>query len=155
MLWNWYFHKQIEKLTLDAFSMYSINSISQKHIGTYYVQIEQENDFNVVRRILGNMGENIKLIVYQQSSFKEHHLKIRLMGKGSGFKNRYTEIEFDDSLRICVSSTNNIVFDRACVLLESLLRKIYDDFEVYLRTNNKRLECPKDFKMSYKSINYS
>jgi hypothetical protein len=133
------------------------NSISNKHIGTYFVQIEQEKYFNVVNRIIGNSGEKLKFIInnFSEYDFDSHKLKIRLTGKGSNFKDRYSNTSNNehDDLKLYVSSINSSVFDSACCMIENLLSEIYSEYREFLIERNESLAtCPKEFKMSYKLL---
>ena len=57
-----------------------------------------------------------------------HDLKLRFRGKGSGFKEGRGKNKRESSnepLQHCVSSTDLIVYQRACIEVENLLKNIY------------------------------
>ena len=65
-------------------------------------------------------------------------VKLRLRGKGSGFKEGPLQLESTDPLNLCVSSRYLDRFQTACSLIESLLRKIYDEFQQFYRRKLKK-----------------
>jgi hypothetical protein len=59
----------------------------QKFICNYDVQIENDNIFRVTRRLIGTKGATVKKILYDSCSiFKDNSTKLRLRGKGSGYR---------------------------------------------------------------------
>jgi CRISPR/Cas system-associated endonuclease Cas1 len=60
----------------------------------YDIQIENEKDFQVARRIIGSKGMNMKKIIEsaleqigeKNSNSSNEILKLRLRGRGSGYK---------------------------------------------------------------------
>ena len=60
---------------------------TNKFICNYEIQIENEDKFRVTKRIIGNKGLLIKSILFDcVNKFSDYSLKIRLRGKGSGFR---------------------------------------------------------------------
>ena len=55
-------------------------------------------------------------------------VKLRLRGKGSGFKEGPQQEESEDPLNLCVSSKYREKYEFACREVESLLLKVYDEF---------------------------
>lgn len=60
---------------------------------------------------------------------KENDLvKLRLRGKGSGFKEGPAKRESDEPLHLCVSAKYYDIYSKACELVENLLGKIYSEY---------------------------
>jgi hypothetical protein len=55
-------------------------------------------------------------------------VKLRLRGKGSGFKEGPKQEESEDPLNLCISSKYKNKYDEACAEIEKLLLKVYDEF---------------------------
>lgn len=122
------------------------------------IQIPNESEFRVARRIIGFKGGNMKRII-DMCKFRDasgmHGVKLRLRGKGSGFKEGPNNTESDDDLHLCVSSkfleassldfssifpmhreSVMIAFETfkfACNSIEALLIKIYDDYKKFMK----------------------
>jgi len=65
-------------------------------------------------------------------------VKLRLRGKGSGFKEGPNQQESMDPLNLCISSKYKDKYDYACREMESLLLKVYDEYYYfYLHKNRK------------------
>ena len=121
------------------------------------IQIPNEPKFRVARKIIGYKGGNMKQII-DLCRLKDHKnryaVKLRLRGRGSGFREGPDNKESDDDLHLCVSSQfleygsmdmltvfpfykENIiaafeVFILACESVESLLLKIYKEYESFM-----------------------
>jgi hypothetical protein len=106
-----------------------------KHMGRFNIQIENERDFQVARRLIGPNGSNMKRIVEacsQGLQCQAHDvIKLRLRGRGSGFKEGPTHAESAEPLHICVSSKYSDKYALACSKVEELLSKIYRDYDDY------------------------
>lgn len=121
------------------------------------IQIPNESGFRVARRIIGFKGGNMKRIIDMckvKDASGMHGVKLRLRGKGSGFKEGPDCRESDDELHLCVSSkfleVSNINFDSmlpqhrasittafetfqfACRSVEALLTRIYDEYAQFV-----------------------
>ncbi len=58
-----------------------------KYVCNYNIQIENEPEFQVTRRLIGNKGAYLKKILYDTCiKYSDYTTKIRLRGKGSGYK---------------------------------------------------------------------
>jgi len=58
-----------------------------KFICNYEIQIENDVYFQVTKRIIGNKGLYLKAILYDSCGrYGDYSTKIRLRGRGSGFK---------------------------------------------------------------------
>ena len=55
-------------------------------------------------------------------------VKLRLRGKGSGFKEGPNHQESNDPLHLCISSKYSEIYDKACELTENLIDGIYTQY---------------------------
>jgi len=120
----------------------------------YEIQIDNDKDFKIARKIIGPKGCNMKKIIElcqmqikrrditQQSDF----LKLRLRGRGSGFKEGPEQRESDDPLHLCVSSKYQEVYAIACKYVEDLLGSLYKEYEVFCQKAGKPLSEPVEMK---------
>jgi hypothetical protein len=124
----------------------------------FEIQIPNEPQFRVARKIIGFKGGNMKRIIDTCKARDPHNkngVKLRLRGKGSGFKEGPNHKESDDDLHLCVSSQflefgnldmmsalpfyrENIyaahdVFQFACESVEKLLLKIYKEYRTFMQ----------------------
>jgi hypothetical protein len=67
-------------------------------------------------------------------------VKLRLRGKGSGFKEGRNQEESEDPLNLCISSKYKEKYDYACAEMEILLLQVYDEYRQFYRykPTNKR-----------------
>jgi len=98
----------------------------------FLVGIEEDNQFHVVRRIIGNGGENMKSIANQSGA------KLRLRGRGSKFLEGPEQQESADDLMLCVSSQDKAGIDTAKRLVSELLLNIYDTYKAFCRNVGKK-----------------
>lgn len=73
----------------------------------YDIQIPNESQFRVARKIIGFKGGNMKKIIDDcklRDPKNKYGVKLRLRGRGSGFKEGPGNCESDDDLHLCVSS---------------------------------------------------
>lgn len=117
-------------------------SIPVKYTCRYEIQIENEKEFQVARKIIGSKGFNMKKII--DLCLKENKIecskseiqdivKLRLRGKGSGYKEGNVQEESKEPLHLCVSSKYPETFQTACKYVEELLNCIYEEFKSFLR----------------------
>eukprot|EP00359_Climacostomum_virens_P006630 CAMPEP_0204909298 /NCGR_PEP_ID=MMETSP1397-20131031/8051_1 /ASSEMBLY_ACC=CAM_ASM_000891 /TAXON_ID=49980 /ORGANISM="Climacostomum Climacostomum virens, Strain Stock W-24" /LENGTH=334 /DNA_ID=CAMNT_0052079087 /DNA_START=94 /DNA_END=1095 /DNA_ORIENTATION=+ len=116
-----------------------------KYTCRYDIQIENEKDFQVARRLIGSKGCNMKKIVDACTKGMDcpaHDIiKLRLRGRGSGFKEGPTKAESDEPLHMCVSSKFLDKYEIACNQVESLIKKVYQDYSKFCREHS--LTIPK------------
>jgi hypothetical protein len=126
----------------------------------YNVMIENDKNFQVAKKIIGSKGCNMKSIIdsvpqqysnFNQKRSKQDALKLRLRGKGSGFKEGPDQKESDEPLHLCISAKCESVYLDSCKRVERLLNKIYEDYILYLeKSGNKddsfKLQNPKKFR---------
>lgn len=109
-----------------------------KYVCDYHIQIENDTKFQVKRRILGHKGETLKKIIHDCCIVnKDFSTKIRLRGKGSGYREGLNQEESDEPLMLCLSSLNKSTYYLCREMIENLLRKIYGDYFSYLRFMGK------------------
>lgn len=65
-------------------------------------------------------------------------VKIRLRGKGSGFKEGPENKESTDPLHICVSSKCKEKYEIAVKCVSDLLEQAYNDYALFLKRRGKR-----------------
>lgn len=58
-------------------------------------------------------------------------LKLRLRGKGSGYKEGPEQMESEDELHLCVSAKDDKVYRVACQSVEMLLQAVYSEYAEY------------------------
>lgn len=96
--------------------------ISGKYTCRYEIPIENDDNFQVCRRIIGTKGVNMKLIVQYSGA------KLRVRGKGSGFREGSENQESSDPLQLCVSAVTAQSYQLACELIEDLLTAVYYEY---------------------------
>jgi hypothetical protein len=65
-------------------------------------------------------------------------VKLRLRGKGSGFKEGPNQIESEDPLNLCISSKYKEKYDYACSEMEILLKKVYEEYKHFYRYKQRK-----------------
>lgn len=80
--------------------------------------------------------------------------KIRLRGKGSGYKEGRNMEESSVPLELCVSSLNPFSFYKCCLEIESLLLSIYFQYSVFVKQSNLYLNhVPNQIMKNYYTVN--
>lgn len=134
------FNKNIidfNKLTLNTrntirFDTYSSRDYYYKYVCNYLIQIENDDNFLVTKRIIGKNGCFLKKIIQEACiKYGDYSTKIRLRGKGSGYL-EHNGKESEEPLMLCVSSLNYPTYINCCLLIDNLLKKIYNDYYDYL-----------------------
>ena len=118
------------------------NNIEGKDYGRftckYQILLPNDKDFQIASRLIGYKGYNMKKIVNEcknNNNIKDS-VKLRLRGRGSGYKEGLNNKESDEPLHLCISARNKEELNKACILVEDLLNKIYDDYKKYCTKNN-------------------
>ena len=85
------------------------------------------------RRLIGTKGCNMKKIIQScdHGSQQQEAVKLRLRGKGSGFKEGPNQEESEDELHMCVSSSIYEKYVIACDAVEELIKKVYDEYKQF------------------------
>jgi hypothetical protein len=117
------------------------NLIEEKNPGKYTckyeILLENEPEFQIARRLIGSKGCNMKKIINQCKSKKDgESVKLRLRGKGSGYKEGPDNKESDEPLHLCISCKNSEEMKKACGLVDELLKNIYEDYKDFCKTRN-------------------
>ncbi len=111
----------------------------------FLIQIPNEREFQVARKIIGNRGTNMKKVIDSCARLvraKENEVvKLRLRGRGSGYKEGPNQAESDDPLHLCISSKFEPAYHTACEMVESLLLSIYQDYDDFCRRTRKNPPC--------------
>ena len=77
-----------------------------------------------------------KIILECKDDNNKDNVKLRLRGRGSGYKEGPENKESDEPLHLCISTKNQESMNKACKLVEILLNKINDDYKKYCIENN-------------------
>ena len=103
----------------------STGEAQRKFTCRFEIGIENDKDFQVARRIIGQKGINMKEIVARTDA------KLRLRGRGSGYLEGLTKTESPEPLHLCVSCTTRRGYVEAARLVSELLEKIYAEYKQY------------------------
>ena len=100
--------------------------------------IPNDKNFQIASRLIGVKGNNMKNIINEctNNNNAKDSLKLRLRGRGSGYKEGFNNKESDEPLHLCISAKNKEEMNKACILVEKLLNKIYDDYKAFCIKNN-------------------
>lgn len=63
-------------------------------------------------------------------------VKLRLRGKGSGFKEGPNNKESDEPLHLCVSSKMKDKYEFACALVQELITNVYEEYQRFCIRNS-------------------
>lgn len=108
-----------------------------KHQCQFFIGIEEEPKFRVVRRIIGTAGANVKYIAEQSGS----ETKLRLRGRGSKFFEGPDQQEAQEPLMLCVSVPNRAAYEVVTRLVREQLETVYDEYDAFRVANG--LSAPK------------
>lgn len=97
----------------------------KKYTCRFLIGIENDKEFQVVRRIIGAKGCNMKRIV------KQTEAKLRLRGVGSGYYEGAGQKESTEPLQLCVSCTSTSGYHTAVKMVEELLETVYNEYRSY------------------------
>jgi hypothetical protein len=117
-------------------------NVNGKYTCRFEMQIENDKDFQVARRLIGAKGCNMKKIVEmcgknQDGSITQDVVKLRLRGKGSGYKEGPFNKESDEPLHLCISSKFPDRYKYACNLVQELVYSVYEEYKKYCTKTNK------------------
>ena len=152
-----YVPKNLKEKENDVqFKTNSTRDYQYKYVSRYIVQIENEKNFPVTKMIIGNNGMLLRKILLDNCiKYGDHTTKIRLRGKGSGYKEGINNEESKDPMELCISSLNVLSFSRCSSAIENLLLKIYYQYYLYQcknanNSNNKMSNSPITMKIILK-----
>merc|ERR1719407_20363 len=114
----------ISNITPDGKAPAHVKGV-RKYTCRFLIGIDNDKDFQVVRRIIGAKGSNMKRIV------KQSEAKLRLRGVGSGYFEGAGQKESNEPLQLCVSCTSADGYKTATRLVEELLAKVYADYRKF------------------------
>lgn len=120
----------ISNITPDGKAPAHVKGV-RKYTCRFLIGIDNDKDFQVVRRIIGAKGSNMKRIV------KQSEAKLRLRGVGSGYFEGAGQKESNEPLQLCVSCTSADGYKTAVSLVEELMEGVYTDFRAFCRENGR------------------
>ena len=122
---------------------------THKYTWRYDIQIENDREFQVARKLIGPKGCNMKRILEEwnqiirlmnnereQKFNSQDIVKLRLRGKGSGFKEGPNNEESNDPLHLCISSKFEEVYEKAWEMTEDLIISVYEQFHKHQLKKN-------------------
>lgn len=138
-----------------------------KFVCNYEIQIDNDEYFRVTKRIIGNKGFYLKAILYDCcGKYGDYSTKIRLRGRGSGFKEgpnhegkinillKHKLLESNQPMQLCISSLNYNCYIKCCQSIEIFLGQIYTDFAYFIIKNNLNKNLiPRQIKKIEMSLN--
>jgi len=104
-----------------------------KHQCQFFIGIEEEAKFRVVRRIIGTAGANVKYIAEQAGP----DTKLRLRGRGSKFFEGPEKQEAPEPLMLCVSVPNRSAYEIVTRLVREQLERVYDEYDNFRVANGQ------------------
>jgi len=99
----------------------------RKYTCRFEIGIDNDKEFQVARRIIGQKGSNMKRIV------KSTDAKLRLRGRGSGYLEGANKVESPEPLHLCISCVNAAGYKQAVQLVSELLQGVYEEFKRFCR----------------------
>jgi len=120
-----------------------IHGDAQKFICVFQVGLEDDEEFCLVKRILGKAGNNMRRIA------EECNAKVRLRGIGSGFLEGSDGKEANMPLQLHVSCLHYDNYQGAVDRVTTLLTDLYKHYRRYARS--KGMECP-DLKIALEEV---
>ena len=100
-----------------------------------------DSDFLISRKIIGDKGVNMIKIVNKLDPERKFDLKLRLRGRGSGFKEGDRNSESADPLQLCVSGYNMTVLRKCIYEVEQLIIAVDKEYRLFCQ-NKKRQYQP-------------
>jgi hypothetical protein len=116
--------------------------IIRKYTCRFDIGIDNDKEFHVARRIIGQKGSNMKRIVKQSG----YDAKLRLRGRGSGFLEGNHKQESSEPLHLCISCKDWAGYRAAILQVETLLEQIYDEFKFF--QNSRGQWTPEDLRVT-------
>ena len=109
-----------------------------KYTCKYEILIPNDKEFQIARRLIGSKGCNMKKIIDECKLLEPHSndiVKLRLRGRGSGYKEGPQNKESDEPLHLCISAKNKEGMEKASECVNDLLNKIYEDYKKHCVKN--------------------
>ncbi|EER18234.1 hypothetical protein Pmar_PMAR005139 [Perkinsus marinus ATCC 50983] len=114
----------------------------RKYTCRFEIGIENDREFHVARRLIGQKGANMKRIV------KLSNAKLRLRGQGSGFLEGTAKEESHEPLHMCVSCKDPEGYRIAVSEMRMLLEQVYGEYRLFCRERN--IPYPEDLQVLVK-----
>ena len=120
---------------------YKQNKGQSKFTCKYNILIENQKNFHIAKKIIGSKGCNMKNIIsaalkdceYTQDHKTNNLIKLRLRGKGSGFKEGPENKESNETLQLCISCKSFDLYKMTCKHVDSLFEKILKSYVNYMK----------------------
>jgi hypothetical protein len=125
---------------LSSIDPYSAVKCVRKYTARFDIGIENDRDFHVARRIIGQKGSNMKRIVLAADGVDTP--KLRLRGIGSGFLEGALKQESPEPLHLCVSCKDYKNYRYAIDEVTVLLEGVYADYAEYCRARGYARPLP-------------
>ena len=111
-----------------------------KYICKFYLQIEADKEFQIIKRIIGAKGSNLKRIIDYCSKapggvYVPDAIKLKLKGVGSGYRER--EGDKKEPLHLCVISKYPDKYKKACSFVIELIINIYGEYKRFCERKGK------------------
>ena len=111
-----------------------------KYICKFYLQIEGDKDFQVIKRVIGAKGCNLKRIIDYCSKgpggiYIPDAIKLKLKGVGSGY--RVKDGDKNEPLNLCVISKYQDKYKKACSFVIELIINIYEEYKRFCERKKK------------------
>ena len=111
-----------------------------KYICKFYLQIEGDKEFQVIKRVIGAKGSNLKRIIDYCSKgpggiYIPDAIKLKLKGVGSGYRVR--EGDKKEPLNLCVISKYQDKYKKACSFVIELIINIYEEYKRFCERKKK------------------
>lgn len=110
---------------------------SGKYTCRFELLVDNDKEFQIARKLIGSKGCNMKKIVETCGGNEVNEVKLRLRGRGSGFREGPNKLESDDPLHLCVSSKHYDKYQQACQLVQELLNSVFDEYKKFCQKANK------------------
>ena len=112
-----------------------------KYICKFYLQIEGDREFQIVKRIIGAKGSNLKRIIDYCSKgpggvYVPDAIKLKLKGVGSGYREK--EGDKKEPLHLCVISKYPDKYKKACSFVIELIINIYSEYKRFCERKGKK-----------------
>lgn len=115
-----------------------------KYTCRFDIQIENDKEFQVARRLIGPKGNTMKKIVEVctkgMTGLMHDIVKLRLRGRGSGFKEGACQEESNEALHLCISSKYSDKYKIACDEICKLILQVYKEYYNYCRNKGIKTE---------------
>jgi len=118
---------------LGARNRQQVRGHDTKHQCQFFIGIEEDTKFRVVRRIIGTAGANVKSIAEQAGP----DTKLRLRGRGSKFFEGPEKQEAPEPLMMCVSVPNRAAYEVVTRLVREQLEQVYEEYDAFRVSNGQ------------------